>query len=179
MRIRRVFALVPLTLLAPACAAAPGAARPAAFPGAPVISRPAPLPNPPSEPLDVPRLTQAALALRGTPYQPGGEAPATGFDCSGFVRYLFRDQGWELPRTVRQQWDYGRRIRESEIQAGDLLFFQTESRGASHVGIVIDAPSERSGRAFIHAPGENGTVRIDVLVTPYWRSRFIGARRLF
>ena len=133
----------------------------------------------PATPLDIPRLTHTALALRGTPYQLGGEAPATGFDCSGFVRYLFRDQGWELPRTVREQWDYGKNIRVDDIQSGDLLFFQTESRGASHVGIVIDAPAERNGRAFIHAPGENGAVRVDVLDAPYWRSRFLGARRLF
>jgi cell wall-associated NlpC family hydrolase len=69
-----------------------------------------------------------------------------------------------------------------QIQPGDLLFFATESNGASHVGIAIEAaalPDARSGRAFIHAPGVNGAVRIEMLETNYWRSRFLGARRLF
>jgi cell wall-associated NlpC family hydrolase len=179
MHVGKVSALIAIALLASGCASTSGPARPAAFPGAPVISRSASLPNPPATPLDIPRLTQAALALRGTRYRLGGDAPSTGFDCSGFVRFLFREQGWELPRTVREQWDYGRKIRDGEIQTGDLLFFETASRGASHVGLVIDAPSDRGARAFIHAPGENATVRVDVLETPYWRSRFLGARRLF
>jgi cell wall-associated NlpC family hydrolase len=98
------------------------------------------------------------------------------------VRYLFREQGWELPRTVREQWDYGRKIGERDIQPGDLLFFTTASLGPSHVGIAIDpaqAQVPSPGAAFIHAPGEHGVVRIDLLESAYWRSRFLGARRLF
>lgn len=164
------------------CASASGVVGPAPFPGAPAVSRSAPVSPAPSSPLDVPRLLQTALALQGTPYLTGGETPSTGFDCSGLVRFLFREQGWELPRTVREQWDYGRKVRERDIQPGDLLFFDTASGGASHVGIAIDpapAPDGRSGRAFVHAPGANGAVRVDVLETPYWHSRFLGARRLF
>jgi cell wall-associated NlpC family hydrolase len=125
---------------------------------------------------------QTALALQGTPYQAGGDSPGTGFDCSGFVHFLFREQGWELPRTVREQFAYGRKIREREIQSGDLLFFATESRGATHVGLAVDpadAPALRSGHPFIHAPGDNGAVRFDALESAYWKPRFLGARRLF
>lgn len=128
------------------------------------------------------RLLDLALALRGTPYLVGGDSPATGFDCSGFVRYLFTDQGIDVPRTVREQFAFGRKVGDREIQPGDLLFFATESRGATHVGIAIDAANASGGAAghsFIHAPGENGVVRIETLETRYWQSRFVGARRLF
>ncbi len=165
--------------LSNACAPAIGVSRPAPFPGS-IATRPA-RPDAVSSvaALDLPRLIQSALGLRGTPYQLGGDSPATGFDCSGLVRYLLREQGWELPRTVREQYEYGHKVRERDIQPGDLLFFSTESRGATHVGIVIDHVDAGTGRAFIHAPGNGGSVRIDVLETPYWRSRFVGARRLF
>ena len=95
---------------------------------------------------------------------------------------MFSDQGVGVPRTVREQFAYGRRIDDREIRPGDLLFFSTESPGATHVGIAIDAAHIRAAmpeRPFIHAPGENGVVRIEALDSPYWRSRFVGARRLF
>jgi cell wall-associated NlpC family hydrolase len=120
--------------------------------------------------------------MRGVQYRSGGEDPSTGFDCSGLVHYVFSDQGIEVPRTVREQFAYGRKIGDKEIQPGDLLFFSTESRGATHVGIAIDAanaPGVAAGLAFIHAPGESGVVRVETLEMPYWRSRFVGARRLF
>ena len=162
------------------------------------ISGPAPLPFPgavtphPTNPsavattsavpaAQIARLLELALALRGTPYLLGGDSPATGFDCSGFVRYVFTDQGIEVPRTVREQFAYGRKIGDRDIQPGDLLFFATESRGATHVGIAIDAANApgAAGHPFIHAPGESGVVRIETLETRYWQSRFVGARRLF
>jgi peptidoglycan endopeptidase LytE len=130
----------------------------------------------------VQRLVDTALAMRGVQYRSGGEDPSTGFDCSGLVHYVFSDQGIEVPRTVREQFAYGRKIGDKEIQPGDLLFFSTESRGATHVGIAIDAanaPGVAAGRLFIHAPGESGVVRIETLEMPYWRARFVGARRLF
>jgi cell wall-associated NlpC family hydrolase len=127
------------------------------------------------------RLLDLALALRGTPYLLGGDSPATGFDCSGFVRYVFTNQGIDVPRTVREQFAFGRKIGDREIEPGDLLFFSTESRGATHVGIAIDASNApgAAGHPFIHAPGETGVVRIETLETRYWQSRFVGARRLF
>ncbi|MGE5834554.1 MAG: C40 family peptidase [Acidobacteriota bacterium] len=129
----------------------------------------------------VQRLVQTALAMQGIPYRSGGENPSTGFDCSGFVRYVFGDHGIDVPRTVREQFAYGRKIDDRDIQPGDLLFFSTESPGATHVAIAIDAAYARATeeRPFIHAPGENGVVRIEALGAPYWRSRFVGARRLF
>lgn len=174
--------IIAAAALVSACAPAVRGARPAPFPGAVMPPAVDPLPNATGVPFDIARLLATAISLQGTPYQVGGESPSTGFDCSGLVRYLFREQGWELPRTVREQFAYGSKVDERHIQAGDLLFFATESSGASHVGIAIDAatpPQSRTGRAFIHAPGANGAVRVDVLDTSYWRPRFLGARRLF
>jgi cell wall-associated NlpC family hydrolase len=181
MLVRTVLFVIPAAALTAACAPTLGVKSPVPFPGA--VAAPAKSPVAvPSAPIDFPRLVQTALALLGTPYQSGGDSPDTGFDCSGFVHFLFREQGWELPRTVREQFAYGRRIRERDIRSGDLLFFATESRGAAHVGIAVDpadAPAVRSGHPFIHAPGDNGAVRIDALESAYWKPRFLGARRLF
>jgi len=178
--------IVLATVLVAGCATTGRVARPAPtpspFPGAntlPAIANPV---SSPASSLMVQRLLQTALAMQGIPYRSGGENPSTGFDCSGFVRWVFSDQGIDVPRTVREQFAYGRRIADREIQPGDLLFFSTESSGATHVGIAIDAanaPATTADLPFIHAPGENGVVRIEALGAPYWRSRFVGARRLF
>lgn len=181
-RTRQALAIVVAAAVSGACAATTRGARPTPFPGSASTAAADRVSSSASIPVDVPRLIQTAIALQGTPYLVGGESPARGFDCSGLVRYLFRAQGWELPRTVREQFAYGRKVDEQQILPGDLLFFATESSGPSHVAIAIDqtASSEsRSGRAFVHAPGANGAVRIDVLESAYWRSRFLGARRLF
>jgi len=115
-----------------------------------------------------------ALRYVGVPYRPGGESPDTGFDCSGFVRYVIGlATRLEMPRTVEDQFQVGMRIAGTEIRAGDLVFFSTVAPGASHVGIAID-----SGE-FVHAPATNGSVRIENLDAIYWRDRFVGARRLF
>ena len=181
MLFRAATSIVAATTLATACAPAIGVRGPAPFPGAVVAPAAGPLPVSAGALLDLPRLIQTALALQGTRYQLGGDTPGSGFDCSGFVQYLFAEQGWALPRTVREQFAFGRKIQERDIQAGDLLFFATEAQGATHVGLAVDpgdAPV-RSGHPFVHAPGENGSVRVDVLESAYWRPRFLGARRLF
>jgi cell wall-associated NlpC family hydrolase len=115
---------------------------------------------------------ETALALRGTPYQFGGMDPDSGFDCSGFVRYVFLQHALHLPRTVTEQFLIGRDIGIDGIAAGDLIFFTTVTPGASHVGIALD-----SG-AFVHAPGSGSVVRVERLDAPYWRSRLVGAKRL-
>jgi len=115
---------------------------------------------------------ETALALRGTPYQFGGVDPATGFDCSGFVRYVFLQHAVDLPRTVIEQFQVGRDVASGGIAAGDLIFFTTVTAGASHVGIALDATT------FVHAPGSGSVVRIERLDGPYWRARLIGVKRL-
>ena len=112
-----------------------------------------------------------ALDLRGAPYRNGGTDP-TGFDCSGFVWYVFGQHGLAVPRTVQDQFRAGETVEPAELRPGDLVFFSTTSPGASHVGIVI------GGDSFVHAPSSTGVVRVERLGAPYWASRFVGARRV-
>ena len=112
-----------------------------------------------------------ALSLRGSPYRDGGADPS-GFDCSGLVAYVFGRHGTVVPRTVSEQYRLGSKIARNSLGPGDLVFFRTRARGASHVGIAV------SEDEFVHAPTESGVVRVESLSTPYWSSRFVGARRL-
>ena len=159
-----------------ACASAT-AARPAPFPGAQpnATSRPvAAVPAVP--PAGLVAAVQAALDLRGTTYTLGGESPSSGFDCSGLVQYVLAQQGYVVPRTVAEQVHIGRAVSLDEIQPGDLVFFITEGRSASHVGLVVDGLAPAT---FVHAPGSGGVVRVDRLSSVYWRDRFAGARRMW
>ena len=112
-----------------------------------------------------------ALSLRGAPYRTGGSDPA-GFDCSGFVRYVFGEYGLALPREVREQFRVGKSVGPDRLAPGDLVFFTTVAPGASHVGIAI------GGGRFVHAPSEKGVVRVEALSTRYWAARFVGAKRV-
>jgi cell wall-associated NlpC family hydrolase len=112
-----------------------------------------------------------ALSLRGAPYRNGGNDPA-GFDCSGFVKYVFGQNGISVPRTVSEQFQAGRQVGGPQLEAGDLVFFTTVSPGASHVGIAI------GGDEFVHAPSGAGAVKVERMSAPYWSTRFVGARRV-
>jgi cell wall-associated NlpC family hydrolase len=111
------------------------------------------------------------MKLRGIPYRNGGSDPS-GFDCSGFVQWVFAQNGVRLPREVREQYDAGEKIDVRDVQPGDLLFFETVSRGASHVGVAI------GGDQFVHAPSSQGVVRVERFTSTYWSSRFVGIRRI-
>jgi cell wall-associated NlpC family hydrolase len=114
-----------------------------------------------------------ALALIGVDYKRGGKLPVTGFDCSGLVRYVFRQaQGVELPNTARDQSKLGANVKRDALQPGDLVFYNTLRRTFSHVGIYLGE------NRFIHAPSTGGEVRIDDMTSPYWAKRFNGARRI-
>jgi cell wall-associated NlpC family hydrolase len=112
-----------------------------------------------------------ALDLRGVPYRNGGSDPS-GFDCSGLVQWAFARHGRTLPREVREQFLVGRQVGPDQVKAGDLLFFDTGSHGASHVGIALD------GESFVHAPRSNGVVRVERYTSNYWLRRYVGARRV-
>src|SRR5262245_31962708 len=139
--------------------------------------RPQPFPVPAStsttEPtIDSSGLIATAMALRGTPYANGGSEPSRGFDCSGFVQWVFARHGTALPREVREQYDEGRKISQDQVRPGDLVFFETVSRGASHVGIALGTGE------FIHAPSSRGVLRVERYTSGYWSSRWVGARRV-
>ena len=112
-----------------------------------------------------------ALSLRGAPYRDGGDTP-TGFDCSGFVKYVYERNGVAMPRQVRDQYRIGTTVDRDRLRPGDLVFFSTVAPGASHVGIMI------GGDQFVHAPSEKGVVRVESLSQAYWASRFVGAKRV-
>jgi cell wall-associated NlpC family hydrolase len=150
-------------------------ATPRPFPGATVPPRSAPA-HPRPEPLaDAgaihPAAISLALSLQGTPYRNGGSDPS-GFDCSGFVQWVFAQQGLALPREVKDQYRVGSEVDSGDILPGDLVFFETVSSGASHVGIAL------GGGEFVHAPSSRGVVRIERYTSSYWSDRWVGARRL-
>ena len=114
-----------------------------------------------------------AMGFMGIPYRWGGTTPETGFDCSGFVQYVFRQAaGLILPRSSFDQIRQGAIVARDELQPGDLVFFNTMRATASHVGIYIG-----EGR-FIHSPSRGKTVEIVNFADPYWQARYDGARRL-
>lgn len=172
--------VIALTAISAACATTGATPAPFPRPHAPVPAAGAPgAPSPaPRAPSGGPRgvhagyeVTGTALRLRGTPYRNGGSDPA-GFDCSGFVKYVFGENGIAVPRTVSDQFRAGRKVDAQQLQAGDLVFFTTVGPGASHVGIVI------GGDEFVHAPSGAGEVRVERLSASYWSTRFVGARRV-
>ena len=107
-----------------------------------------------------------ALQYLGVPYVWGGSSPSTGFDCSGFIMYVFAQVGVSLPHHAASQYNYGTPVPFDQIAAGDLVFFS----GLGHMGIAI------GGGQFVHAPQTGDVVKISSL-SERWGS-FVGARRL-
>jgi len=113
-------------------------------------------------------VVRRALAYVGTPYRWGGTSPRTGFDCSGYVQYVFASVGVRLPRTADVQFSGGQPI-DGDPRPGDLVFFQTYDYGPSHVGIYL-------GQGwFVQEIAPN--VHLSNFNASYFRSRYIGARR--
>jgi cell wall-associated NlpC family hydrolase len=176
----RIF-VIAITVASSACATTGGTPRPFPSPAPPVMAPVTPaaaVPAPPPMAARAPRapdlgygIAGTALNLRGTPYRNGGADPA-GFDCSGLVKYVFAQNGIQVPRTVGDQFHAGSAVDAQRLEPGDLVFFTTVAPGASHVGIAI------GGDEFVHAPSMSGEVRVERLSGPYWSTRFVGARRV-
>ncbi|MGM2306178.1 C40 family peptidase [Bacillus cereus group sp. BceL078] len=115
------------------------------------------------------KIESYAKTYMGLPYIFGGENPKIGLDCSSFTRHVLKGVGINLPRTAAEQFEKGKGILTNELQKGDLVFFETYKKGASHVGIYLENGN------FIH---EGGTkVHIANLNNPYYKQRYLGARR--
>ncbi len=118
-------------------------------------------------------LVSNAMNAIGVRYRLGGTSAETGFDCSGFVRAMYQQTvGLVLPRRAAEQAAATAKIEKSELQPGDLVFFNTLRRAYSHVGIYLG-----DGK-FIHAPRTGAHVRVENMNVRYWQSRFNGARRV-
>lgn len=114
-----------------------------------------------------------ALGLIGTGYRFGGRNPEAGLDCSGMVSYVVEQvSGQRLPHNAARIAALTRPIPLASLQAGDLVFFNTDNRKHSHMGIYMG-----DGK-FVHAPSSRGRVRIEKLDHPYFRPRIDGARTL-
>ena len=114
-----------------------------------------------------------ALAHLGAPYRTGGLSPQTGFDCSGLVAYVYREgAGLALPRNTFLLSQLGEPVERAALRPGDLVFYNTQRREYSHVGIYLGEDR------FIHAPTSGGEVRVENLRADYWVRRYNGARRV-
>jgi cell wall-associated NlpC family hydrolase len=116
------------------------------------------------------RLKKSAFSFLGTRYRFGGNS-RSGLDCSSFVQHVFRELDINLPRTAREQFWTGEPVTSYDLQKGDLVFFRTYASFPSHVGIYLGE------NKMIHASSRDRKVVISTMNTPYYRSRFIGAKR--
>jgi cell wall-associated NlpC family hydrolase len=115
------------------------------------------------------KAARAALSMVGRPYKFKGNSPA-GFDCSGLVQYSYLAAGMDVPHGTAQLKNATHSV-ETDMQIGDLLFFNERGKTYSHVGIYL------GGDAFVHAPGTGGQVKTESLEDPHWKSSFVGVRR--
>ncbi len=118
-------------------------------------------------------LVMYAMSLADTPYRYGGNSTTGGFDCSGFVGHVYRHTlGISLPRTSLEISRAGQPISPSELQPGDLVFYNTRRASFSHVGIYVG-----DGK-FVHSPKSGDSVRVEEMQMRYWQTRYDGARRV-
>jgi len=113
-------------------------------------------------------IIETAQSLVGTPYVWGGDSPG-GFDCSGFIHYVYQTRNITVPRTVSDVWNFGEHVDNPSV--GDLVFFETYKAGPSHMGIYL------GNNKFIHA-GESRGVEVSEMSNSYWRDKYIGAKRI-
>jgi cell wall-associated NlpC family hydrolase len=115
-------------------------------------------------------IVELAKTFMGVPYVFGGTTPS-GFDCSGFLQYVFKMYGINIPRLADEQYLLGTPAKTSQLSVGDLVFFSTYLEGASHCGFYVG-----DGK-FLHTSSSRG-VRIDSLNDSYWKPKFLGGKKI-
>lgn len=116
-------------------------------------------------------IKKSAYSFLGARYRFGGSSRSA-LDCSSFTQQVFREQSVKLPRTAREQFYVGSEVMRGDLKRGDLVFFQTYARFPSHVGIYL------GNRKMIHASSREHRVVVSSMDTPYYLSRYLGARRM-
>ncbi len=109
--------------------------------------------------------------LYGVPYKSAGTSKK-GFDCSGFTRYVFQSFGVDLPHNSAAQYQVGTKVSRKDLKPGDLVFFNTNGRSISHVGIYI------GNNTFVHSASSQGVVKTKLTDPYYWSKRYVGAKRI-
>lgn len=120
---------------------------------------------------DAQKIISLGKKYMGVPYVYGGTTPS-GFDCSGFVRYIYKKNGIGLPRVTSDMYRTGKAVSKSQLDEGDLVFFNTSGRGVSHVGVYVGNSS------FLHASTSHGVMVSSINDPYYWKSRYVGAKRV-
>ena len=119
------------------------------------------------------QLIASAMGLIGVAYRFSGTSPTSGMDCSGFMQYIFRKTlQVNLPRTAAEQARMGSQVNRSNLQPGDMVFFNTAGSRISHVGMYI------GNNRFIHAPRTGKSIEITSMSNKYWNSKYVTARRV-
>lgn len=115
-------------------------------------------------------IIETALSQMGNKYRRGGTAPDNGFDCSGFMYWVFSQHGYELPRRAVAQSQVGEKVKRGELKPGDLVAFKI--RTGYHTGLYI------GGGKFVHSPRPGKSIEEADMNEAYWAKSFIGARRI-
>ena len=106
----------------------------------------------------------------GVKYKFGGKSPS-GFDCSGLAWWTHKQHGITIQRSSFKQFSDGKKIKKGNLKPGDLVFFTTYRKGASHVGFY------NGKNGFVHAPSSGKKVQTTSMDNPWWKKRYVGARR--
>ena len=116
------------------------------------------------------QLTNTAYKYIGVPYVYGGTT-TSGLDCSGYTQLVFKQLGIKINRTSASQYSQGTAVSKSNLQVGDLVFYNTSGKGVSHVGIYV------GNNKFAHSATSTG-VTVTSMSTSYWAKRYVGAKRI-
>ncbi|MBQ9536296.1 MAG: C40 family peptidase [Desulfovibrionaceae bacterium] len=118
-------------------------------------------------------IVKSAVCQIGKRYKPGGVSPKSGFDCSGLVYFVYKNNGYKIPRITKDQAKFGRRVSKDNPREGDILVFRTSnSPNGLHTGIYT------GDRCFIHSPSSGKKVKRDTYASGYWKNRLVAIRRV-
>ena len=119
------------------------------------------------------KVVSTAYSQIGKKYQPGGASPKKGFDCSGLIYWVYKENGYKVPRMTIDQARIGCRVSQEDAREGDILVFKTsQSPRGLHTGIYTGKHS------FIHSPSTGKQVKEDTVDKPYWKQRLVSVRRV-